>query len=258
MSEPSSSPHRPGKMTGVKVFVKGLKLEAEIGVYDHEHGIRQPLIADVEMDIIAAGWERLAETVNYEVIAEKARRTAAEGHFQLVEHVDDQALHTVRQLGGEGLGQQDGRAQVGLHVRLPGLHGQGLDAVVAEHRGVVDQEGDGAQRLGRAADQGRGVELVGQFGRDRRGLAAQLADLGGHRLGFVRRAAMMDGDVVAGLGAGERQGPPDPARRAGDERGSAHGRSAQSKWPNSALLRMAITARKATMQRAATVDMGRS
>lgn len=76
---------RPGKMSGVKVFVKGLKLEAEIGVYAHEHGIRQPLIADVEMDIIAAGWERLAETVNYEVIAEKARRTAAEGHFQLVE-----------------------------------------------------------------------------------------------------------------------------------------------------------------------------
>ena len=87
MSEPSSAqaPHRPGQMTGVKVFVKGLKLEAEIGVYAHEHGIRQPLIADVEMDIIAAGWERLAETVNYEVIAEKARRTAAEGHFQLVE-----------------------------------------------------------------------------------------------------------------------------------------------------------------------------
>ena len=86
--QPSSADqatHRPGKMSGVKVFVKGLKLEAEIGVYAHEHGIRQPLIADVEMDIIAAGWERLAETVNYEVIAEKARRTAAEGHFQLVE-----------------------------------------------------------------------------------------------------------------------------------------------------------------------------
>ena len=79
------APPRPGKMAGVKVFVRGLKLDAEIGVYDHEHGIRQPLIADVEMDIIATGWERLAETVNYEVIAEKARRTAAEGHFQLVE-----------------------------------------------------------------------------------------------------------------------------------------------------------------------------
>ena len=42
MEKPSSpaalDPHRPGKMTGVKVFVKGLKLEAEIGVYAHEHG----------------------------------------------------------------------------------------------------------------------------------------------------------------------------------------------------------------------------
>ncbi len=82
---PSAAHAGPGRMTGVKVFVRGLKLEAEIGVYDHEHGRRQPLVADVEMDIAATGWERLADTINYEVIAEKARRVAAEGHFQLVE-----------------------------------------------------------------------------------------------------------------------------------------------------------------------------
>ena len=86
MADPNASePHRPGQLTGVRVFVRGLKLEAEIGVYEHEHGRRQPLLADVEMDIVSSGKDRLAETVNYEVIAEKARRTAAEGHFQLVE-----------------------------------------------------------------------------------------------------------------------------------------------------------------------------
>lgn len=83
--EHHGAPTGPGRMAGVKVFVRGLKLEAEIGVYAHEHGRRQPLIADVELDIGAAGWERLADTINYEMIAEKARQVAAEGHFQLVE-----------------------------------------------------------------------------------------------------------------------------------------------------------------------------
>ena len=85
MPEQPKAPATAGRMTGMKVFVRGLRLDAEIGVYAHEHGIRQPLVADVEMDIVAAGWERLADTINYEVVAEKARRTAAEGHFQLVE-----------------------------------------------------------------------------------------------------------------------------------------------------------------------------
>lgn len=83
--EHHGAPTGPGRMAGVKVFVRGLKLEAEIGVYAHEHGRHQPLIADVELDIAAAGWERLGDTINYENIAKIARRVAAEGHFQLVE-----------------------------------------------------------------------------------------------------------------------------------------------------------------------------
>ncbi len=62
----------------------------------------------------------------------------------------------------------------------------------------------------------------------------------------------MDGDVIASLGGRERHGPADPARAAGDERGSAQRTRAQSKRPNSTLFRMAITARKTTMQKAAT------
>jgi len=48
-----------------KVFVRGLALEAEIGVYPHELGRRQPLIVDVELDVAAAGWRHLGDTVNY-------------------------------------------------------------------------------------------------------------------------------------------------------------------------------------------------
>lgn len=68
-----------------KIFVTGLKIDAEIGVYAHEKGRAQPLIADVELDVPAAGVEKLSDTVNYETILSAARDIAAEGHIQLVE-----------------------------------------------------------------------------------------------------------------------------------------------------------------------------
>jgi len=72
-----------------KVFVTGLKLQAEIGVYRHEIGKRQPLVVDVELDVPTAGAGRLAETVNYETILQTARRIAEQGHIELVETFAD-------------------------------------------------------------------------------------------------------------------------------------------------------------------------
>lgn len=68
-----------------KVFVRALKVEAWIGVYDHEHGARQPLILDVELDIAASHCERIGDTVNYETIGQSARAIADAGHIDLVE-----------------------------------------------------------------------------------------------------------------------------------------------------------------------------
>lgn len=73
------------RVVGMKVFVRGLKLDAEIGVYAHEHGRSQPLLCDVELDVAAAGAEHLSETINYETVAAKARSVAADGHLHLVE-----------------------------------------------------------------------------------------------------------------------------------------------------------------------------
>jgi dihydroneopterin aldolase len=69
-----------------KVFVRGLRIDAEIGVHDHEHGRKQPLLVDVELDVAVLGWRTLGETVNYEAIAEAARFIAADGHIGLVEN----------------------------------------------------------------------------------------------------------------------------------------------------------------------------
>jgi len=68
-----------------KVFVTGLKVQAEIGVYKHEIGRVQPLVVDVELDVPTAGADRLAETLNYETILSAARDIAGQGHIELVE-----------------------------------------------------------------------------------------------------------------------------------------------------------------------------
>ena len=68
-----------------KVFVTGLKVQAEIGVYKHEIGRVQPLVVDVELDVPVARADRLSETLNYETILEAARAIAGDGHIELVE-----------------------------------------------------------------------------------------------------------------------------------------------------------------------------
>ncbi len=73
------------RVVSTSLIVRGLEVEAEIGVYAHEQGRRQPLIVDVELEIAAAGWRHLADTVNYETIVYAARCVAAAGHIGLVE-----------------------------------------------------------------------------------------------------------------------------------------------------------------------------
>ena len=68
-----------------KVFVTGLKVQAEIGVHRHEIGRVQPLVLDVELDVPTAGAGRLSETLNYETILQAARAIAESGHIELVE-----------------------------------------------------------------------------------------------------------------------------------------------------------------------------
>lgn len=78
---PETAP-RPEALT---VFVRGLTIEAGIGVYDHEHGRLQTLILSVALTLEPHAVTRLSDTVNYETVAAAARAIAAEGHVGLVE-----------------------------------------------------------------------------------------------------------------------------------------------------------------------------
>jgi dihydroneopterin aldolase len=69
----------------LKIFVRALTLSVEVGVYDHEYGRRQPLVADIELDLEPTSCEHITDTVSYAVVAAKAQALALTGHFKLVE-----------------------------------------------------------------------------------------------------------------------------------------------------------------------------
>ena len=85
LPETPFEPVAAARIVVARVFVRGLKVEAEVGVYAHERGHTQPLVVDVELDVTTARAEHLSQTVNYETIAAAARDLAAEGHIELVE-----------------------------------------------------------------------------------------------------------------------------------------------------------------------------
>ena len=77
------------RTSALKVVVRGLHMAVAIGIYAHEHGRLQPLIIDVELDVLPdlglTGFEHIHDTVNYEAVLTKARAVAAAGHILLVE-----------------------------------------------------------------------------------------------------------------------------------------------------------------------------
>jgi dihydroneopterin aldolase len=81
---PTPEPDAP-RVTRAVVFVRALRIDAEIGIYDQEHGRTQPLICDVELTLDAHGFEHIADTINYETILAKAQAIATQGHLKLVE-----------------------------------------------------------------------------------------------------------------------------------------------------------------------------
>ena len=85
----------PPRLTRRRVYVRGLRLDIEIGVHLHEHGRLQPVVVDVEIDLPAEPVRLLADTVNYEAVVERARAIAAEGHIMLVETFADRLAETL-------------------------------------------------------------------------------------------------------------------------------------------------------------------
>ncbi len=74
-----------GRVTVQRVFVRGLRVMAEIGLNADERGRRQPVTIDAVVVIDPAAAHHLRDTLNYEHIVTAAAALAAGGHIELVE-----------------------------------------------------------------------------------------------------------------------------------------------------------------------------
>ena len=95
----NQQPHLPPQivLAAVKVFVRDIVVQAQIGLYAHEHGRTQPLIVEVELDVTPSASDSVGDIVNYETIVAAALEVAASGHINLVETFAEQvALRCMR------------------------------------------------------------------------------------------------------------------------------------------------------------------
>lgn len=83
---PAARPAHAGER--VSVHVRGLRLDAEVGVYDSERGRRQSVRIDLTADVDASARcpdGRLTDTVNYASLAETVRQIVLARHHDLLE-----------------------------------------------------------------------------------------------------------------------------------------------------------------------------
>ncbi|PID42907.1 MAG: dihydroneopterin aldolase [Gammaproteobacteria bacterium] len=71
-----------------KIFIKGLRFDAILGVYEWERLSTQTIVLDLELMVdnrVAASKDAISDALDYAKAAEMAQRIAVEGKYQLVE-----------------------------------------------------------------------------------------------------------------------------------------------------------------------------
>ena len=80
------------------VYIKGLKTDAVIGVYDWERGIRQTLVLDLELasdNRAAAANDAIEDAVDYDAISGRILAYVADSEFELRETLADRVADIV-------------------------------------------------------------------------------------------------------------------------------------------------------------------
>ncbi|MFC0445315.1 dihydroneopterin aldolase [Pseudidiomarina halophila] len=81
-----------------KVFVKGLRADALIGVYEWEHEQRQPLLFDLTMDwdqAAAAASDALADALDYDALSKAVVKLVESRPRQLIETVAEEVAQLI-------------------------------------------------------------------------------------------------------------------------------------------------------------------
>ncbi|MBL3600666.1 MAG: dihydroneopterin aldolase [gamma proteobacterium endosymbiont of Lamellibrachia anaximandri] len=80
------------------VFIRNLRIETVIGIYDWEREIRQPVVLDLDMgaDIArAAKSDRIDDTLDYKAVSKRLIQFVEESEFQLVETLAERCAEIV-------------------------------------------------------------------------------------------------------------------------------------------------------------------
>ncbi|MCF7976446.1 MAG: dihydroneopterin aldolase [Chromatiaceae bacterium] len=70
------------------VFIKGLRIETVIGIYDWEKAIRQPVVLDIEMGTDVrrgAISDKIEDALDYKAVSKRLKQFVGESRFELVE-----------------------------------------------------------------------------------------------------------------------------------------------------------------------------
>jgi dihydroneopterin aldolase len=82
------------------VFIRGLRIETTIGIYDWEKEIKQPVVLDLEMasDIArGAATDRIEDALDYKAVSKRLKQFVAESSFELVETLAERCAAILRE-----------------------------------------------------------------------------------------------------------------------------------------------------------------
>ena len=82
------------------VFLRALRIETTIGIYDWEKQIKQPVILDIEMasDIASgAATDRIEDALDYKAVSKRLKQFVGESRFGLVETLAERCAGIVRE-----------------------------------------------------------------------------------------------------------------------------------------------------------------
>ena len=82
------------------IFIRDLRVDTVIGIYDWERSIKQTVHIDLELDTDiakAAASDRIEDTLNYKAVAKSVIAFVEESRFQLVETLAERIVALVRE-----------------------------------------------------------------------------------------------------------------------------------------------------------------
>jgi len=82
------------------VFIRQLRIDTTIGIYDWEKQIKQPVVLDIEMamdNTKAAATDRIEDALDYKAISKRLKQFVGESRFELVETLAERCAAILRE-----------------------------------------------------------------------------------------------------------------------------------------------------------------